>query len=67
MKVTARPTGEKGMVELLVDGKRVECIRCVPGSARISKGQIEFRANIQCVPHREKERKADENNSQHQG
>ena len=66
MKVTARPTGEKGMVELLVDGKRVEGVRCVPGSARISKGQIEFRANVQCAPYMDKERKTDENNSQHQ-
>lgn len=62
MKVNARPvTGQKGTVELLVDGKAVSGVRCKPGSARISRGMIEFTATVQVPPYEEKVRKSNKN------
>ena len=54
MKVTARQVnGRVGVVELLVDGKVVDGVRCIPGSARVSGGQVEFTATVQAEPHRQ--------------
>lgn len=54
MKVTARQVeGKVGVVELLVDEKVVDGVRCIPGSARVSGGQVEFTATVQAAPHRQ--------------
>lgn len=59
MKVTARQVkGRVGVVELLVDGKVVDGVRCIPGSARVSGGQVEFTATVQAEPHRQEAQEA---------
>lgn len=56
MKITARPvSGKPGTVEVLIDGQVCSSISCRPGSARISKGQIELLAMITCSPEADKE------------
>ena len=50
MRITARPIkGKPGCVELLINGKTCEEIRCKQGSARISgSGMISLTALITC-------------------
>lgn len=51
MNITARPVPDKpGTVEVLIDGQVCSSISCRPGSARISKGQVELLAKITCSP-----------------
>lgn len=65
MIVSARKVpGSAGAVELLVDGVPVNGVRCIPGSARVSRGQIEFTAHIQAAPYDEtvRQEETDEDN-----
>lgn len=56
MRITARPIeGKPGCVEILVDGKRCEEIRCKNGTARVSgSGMITFSALITCPVEKKK-------------
>lgn len=56
MRITARPIGGKpGCVEILVDGKKCEEIRCKSGTARVSgSGMITLSALITCPVEKKK-------------
>ena len=47
MRITARPIGGKpGCVEILVDGKKCEEIRCKSGTARVSGSGRSFESSV---------------------
>lgn len=56
MRITARPIeGKPGCVEILVDGKKCEEIRCKSGTARVSgSGMITLSALITCPVEKKK-------------
>lgn len=67
MRITARPIeGKPGCVEILVDGKRCEEIRCKNGTARVSgSGMITLSALITCPA--EKKKAKEEKNGNNSG
>ena len=70
MRLTARPIeGKPGCVEILVDGKRCEEIRCKNGSARVAgSGMITLTALITCPVEKKKTKEEkNDNNSGEKG
>ena len=67
MRITARPIeGKPGCVEMLVDGKRCEEIRCKNGTARVTgSGMITLSALITCPA--EKKKAKEEKNGNNSG
>lgn len=63
MRLTARPIeGKPGCVEILVDGKKCEEIRCKSGSARVAgPGMITLAALITCPAEQKKTAKEEKN------
>lgn len=63
MRITARPIeGKAGCVEILVDGKKCEEIRCKSGTARVAgAGMITLTALITCPTEKKGKAKEEKN------